>query len=146
MNSSAGSPTLKPANGCRRKAQTGGETAEPAAAAGRSGGEAATALSSENYVTILDEETLFTWIEKLKKAPLFAFDTETDSLDNISANMVGLSFAIEPGVAAYVPVAHDYLDAPDQIPRERVELLKPLLEDEKAEGWAKPQIRPRYSG
>ena len=94
--------------------------------------ETATALSSENYVTILDEETLLTWIENLKKAPLFAFDTETDSLDNVSANMVGLSFAIEPGVAAYVPVAHDYLDAPDQIPRDRVlELLKPLLEDDK---------------
>ncbi|MEQ0077379.1 DNA polymerase I [Klebsiella sp. CN_Kp118] len=94
--------------------------------------ETGTALSSENYVTILDEETLLTWIENLKKAPLFAFDTETDSLDNVSANMVGLSFAIEPGVAAYVPVAHDYLDAPDQIPRDRVlELLKPLLEDDK---------------
>lgn len=93
--------------------------------------ETATTLSSENYVTILDEETLLTWIEKLKKAPLFAFDTETDSLDNISANMVGLSFAIEPGVAAYVAVAHDYLDAPDQISRDRViELLKPLLEDD----------------
>ena len=93
--------------------------------------ETATTLSSENYVTILDEETLLAWIEKLKKAPLFAFDTETDSLDNISANMVGLSFAIEPGVAAYVPVAHDYLDAPDQISRDRViELLKPLLEDD----------------
>lgn len=95
--------------------------------------ETATALSSENYVTILDEETLLTWVESLKKAPLFAFDTETDSLDNVSANMVGLSFAIEPGVAAYVPVAHDYLDAPDQIPgADRVlELLKPLLEDDK---------------
>ncbi|EPP1405058.1 DNA polymerase I [Klebsiella oxytoca] len=94
--------------------------------------ETATVLSAENYVTILDEQTLFTWIENLKKAPLFAFDTETDSLDNVSANMVGLSFAIEPGVAAYVPVAHDYLDAPDQIPRDRVlELLKPLLEDDK---------------
>ncbi|MGL5697889.1 MAG: 5'-3' exonuclease H3TH domain-containing protein, partial [Kluyvera sp.] len=93
--------------------------------------DAAATLSAENYVTILDEATLMTWIEKLKKAPLFAFDTETDSLDNISANMVGLSFAIEPGVAAYVPVAHDYLDAPEQIARERVlELLKPLLEDE----------------
>ncbi|WP_433637897.1 DNA polymerase I [Kluyvera georgiana] len=93
--------------------------------------ETAATLSSENYVTILDEATLVSWIEKLKKAPLFAFDTETDSLDNISANMVGLSFAIEPGVAAYVPVAHDYLDAPDQIARERVlELLKPLLEDD----------------
>ncbi|KMV95753.1 DNA polymerase I [Klebsiella oxytoca 10-5244] len=94
--------------------------------------EAATVLSAENYVTILDEQTLLTWIENLKKAPFFAFDTETDSLDNVSANMVGLSFAIEPGVAAYVPVAHDYLDAPDQIPRDRVlELLKPLLEDDK---------------
>ena len=93
--------------------------------------ETAATLSSENYVTILNEATLVSWIEKLKKAPLFAFDTETDSLDNISANMVGLSFAIEPGVAAYVPVAHDYLDAPDQIARERVlELLKPLLEDD----------------
>ena len=93
--------------------------------------ETAATLSAENYVTILDEATLVSWIEKLKKAPLFTFDTETDSLDNISANMVGLSFAIEPGVAAYVPVAHDYLDAPEQISRERVlELLKPLLEDD----------------
>ncbi|MDV5354428.1 DNA polymerase I [Kosakonia sp. SMBL-WEM22] len=89
-------------------------------------------LSAENYVTILDEETLQSWIGKLKSAALFAFDTETDSLDNISANLVGISFAIEPGVAAYVPVAHDYLDAPEQIPRDRaLELLKPLLEDEK---------------
>ncbi|MBC1187259.1 DNA polymerase I [Kluyvera sichuanensis] len=93
--------------------------------------ETAATLSSENYVTILDEATLVSWIEKLKKVPLSAFDTETDSLDNISANMVGLSFATEPGIAAYVPVAHDYLDAPDQISRERaLELLKPLLEDE----------------
>lgn len=92
----------------------------------------AAALSAENYVTILDEPTLTDWIEKLKNAPLFAFDTETDSLENVSARMVGLSFAVEPGLAAYVPVAHDYIDAPDQIPLERVlALLKPLLEDEK---------------
>lgn len=94
--------------------------------------EEAVALSYENYVTILDEETLQAWIARLKKAPVFAFDTETDSLDNLTANLVGISFATEPGLAAYVPVAHDYLDAPDQLPRERVlELLKPLLEDEK---------------
>ena len=94
--------------------------------------EEAVALSFENYVTILDEETLQEWIGRLKKAPVFAFDTETDSLDNLTASLVGLSFATEPGLAAYVPVAHDYLDAPDQLPRERVlELLKPLLEDEK---------------
>ncbi|MBS1206799.1 MAG: polymerase [Proteobacteria bacterium] len=93
----------------------------------------AATLSAEQYVTILDEETLQQWIVKLNSASLFAFDTETDSLDNISAKLVGLSFAIEPGVAAYVPVAHDYLDAPDQIARDRaLELLKPLLEDENA--------------
>lgn len=90
------------------------------------------ALSFDNYETILEETQLVAWIEKLKKAPLFAFDTETDSLDNITASLVGLSFATEPGIAAYVPVAHDYLDAPAQISRARVlELLKPLLEDEK---------------
>lgn len=76
----------------------------------------ATALSYDNYVTILDEATLESWIETLKKAPVFAFDTETDSLDNHAANLVGLSFAIEPGVAAYVPVAHDYLMHPIRFP------------------------------
>ncbi|TGC92161.1 DNA polymerase I, partial [Salmonella enterica subsp. enterica serovar Wilhelmsburg] len=81
--------------------------------------EPTAALSYENYVTILDDVTLESWIEKLKKAPVFAFDTETDSLDNIAANLVGLSFAIAPGVAAYVPVAHDYLDARDDISRPR---------------------------
>ncbi|WP_318392778.1 DNA polymerase I [Enterobacter sp.] len=93
--------------------------------------EPATALSSEHYVTIFDEKTLTEWIERLKKAPVIAFDTETDSLDNVSANLVGLSFAVEPGQAAYIPVAHDYLDAPEQISRERaLALLTPLLEDE----------------
>lgn len=90
-------------------------------------------LSADRYVTVLDEAVLQEWIAKLKKAPLFAFDTETDSLDNVSANLVGLSFATEPGVAAYVPVAHNYMDAPEQISCDRaLELLKPLLEDEKA--------------
>ncbi len=92
----------------------------------------ATVISYDNYVTILDEETLKEWIAKLEKAPVFAFDTETDSLDNISANWSGF-LCYRAGVAAYIPVAHDYLDAPDQISRERaLELLKPLLEDEKA--------------
>lgn len=95
--------------------------------------EPATPLSAEHYVTVLDEPTLNEWIARLKKAPVFAFDTETDSLDNVSAQLVGLSFATEPGLAAYVPVAHDYLDAPEQLSRDRVlELLKPVLEDEKA--------------
>lgn len=60
----------------------------------------ATVISYDNYVTILDEETLKAWIAKLEKAPVFAFDTETDSLDNISANPVGL-FAIEPRSGIY---------------------------------------------
>jgi len=95
--------------------------------------EPATPLSAEHYVTVLDEPTLNEWITRLKKAPVFAFDTETDSLDNVSAQLVGLSFATEPGLAAYIPVAHDYLDAPEQLSRDRVlELLKPILEDEKA--------------
>ncbi len=95
--------------------------------------EPATVLSYDNYVTILDEKTLTEWIRRLEKAPFFAFDTETDSLDNHNARLVGFSFATEPGVAAYVPVAHDYIDAPEQLSCERVlELLKPLLESESA--------------
>lgn len=120
MQAKGGKPSAKP-------------LAAPAAAVEEEPEEPATVLSSENYVTILDEATLTQWIEKLKKAPVFAFDTETDSLDNISANMVGLSFAAEPGEAAYVPVAHDYIDAPEQLSLERVlELMKPLLEDDNA--------------
>ncbi|KAA8997423.1 DNA polymerase I [Affinibrenneria salicis] len=91
----------------------------------------ATALSAEGYVTILDEPTLMTWIERLKKAKVFAFDTETDSLDTISTNLIGISFAVTPGEAAYLPLAHDYLDAPPQLDRDLVlALFKPLLEDE----------------
>ncbi|CAI1234495.1 DNA polymerase I [Serratia quinivorans] len=90
-------------------------------------------LSQEGYVTILDEDTFTEWLEKLKKAEVFAFDTETDGLDTLTANLIGLSFAIAPGEAAYLPVAHDYLDAPTQLDRAHVlAALKPLLEDEKA--------------
>ncbi|MGX9518840.1 DNA polymerase I [Vibrio mediterranei] len=83
------------------------------------------------YETILTEESFNSWLEKLKSAPVIAFDTETDSLDYMVANLVGLSFAIEEGVAAYVPVAHDYIGAPEQLDRQWVlEQLKPLLEDD----------------
>ena len=95
--------------------------------------ETASVLSSDGYVTILDEATFDEWLQKLKKAELFAFDLETDSLDSWSASIVGLSFAVAPGEAAYLPVAHDYLDAPDQLDRGDVlKKLKPLLEDGKA--------------
>ncbi|KGA32682.1 DNA polymerase I [Pectobacterium brasiliense] len=89
-------------------------------------------LSTDGYVTILDEKTLLDWVERLKLAEVFAFDTETDGLDTLTANLIGLSFAIKPGEAAYLPLAHDYLDAPDQLDRTKVlALFKPLLEDEK---------------
>ncbi|MBT9182653.1 DNA polymerase I [Pectobacterium punjabense] len=89
-------------------------------------------LSADGYVTILDEKTLLDWVERLKQAEVFAFDTETDGLDTLTANLIGLSFAIKPGEAAYLPLAHDYLDAPEQLDRTTVlALFKPLLEDEK---------------
>ncbi|ULN64350.1 DNA polymerase I [Vibrio gigantis] len=91
----------------------------------------AVTIDRSNYETILDESSFNIWLEKLKASEVFAFDTETDSLDYMVANLVGLSFATEEGVAAYVPVAHDYLDAPQQLDRDWVlEQLKPILEDE----------------
>ncbi len=82
------------------------------------------------YETILDPARFEFWLEKLRQAPLFAFDTETTSLDAQQAQLVGLSFAVEPHEAAYVPLAHDYEGAPLQLDREAVLLaLKPLLED-----------------
>ncbi|UKA10099.1 DNA polymerase I [Photobacterium damselae] len=82
------------------------------------------------YEVILDQSRFDAWLEQLKSAEAFAFDTETDSLDYMVANLVGVSFAVEEGKAAYVPVAHDYLDAPEQLDRDWVlAQLKPLLED-----------------
>ncbi|MBF8722325.1 DNA polymerase I [Pseudomonas guariconensis] len=82
------------------------------------------------YETILDQARFEAWLAKLRQAPLFAFDTETTSLDAQQAKLVGLSFAVEPHEAAYVPLAHDYEGAPAQLDRDSVLLaLKPLLED-----------------
>lgn len=93
--------------------------------------DAPAGLRRDGYVTITDEETLRDWLARLEKAPLFAFDTETTSLDYMQAELVGLSFALAPGEAAYVPVAHDYPGAPDQLDRDAVlKLLKPLLESD----------------
>ncbi|MDJ0022552.1 DNA polymerase I [Pantoea eucrina] len=95
--------------------------------------EATSVLSADGYVTILDEATFSAWLDKLRQAEVFAFDLETDSLDTLSATIVGIAFAVAPGEAAYLPVAHDYLDAPDQLDRTDVlTKLKPLLEDERA--------------
>jgi DNA polymerase I len=89
-----------------------------------------TSVDRDSYVTITDDATLDDWLKRLVAAKLFAFDTETTSLDYMQAELVGVSFAISPGEAAYVPVAHDYPGAPDQLDRDAVlEKLKPLLED-----------------
>ncbi|MGL4250806.1 MAG: DNA polymerase I [Aeromonas sp.] len=83
-----------------------------------------------DYRCILDEAEFDGWLKQLKVAPLFAFDTETTSLDYMEARVVGVSFAVEPGKAAYVPFGHDYLGAPAQLSEELVlGKLKPLLED-----------------
>ncbi|QJR80991.1 DNA polymerase I [Alteromonas pelagimontana] len=88
-------------------------------------------ISADNYETIFSEADFDRWLEKLKAAPLIAFDTETTSLDYMEAQLVGVSFCTAPGEAAYVPVAHDYPDAPEQLNRDWVlAKLKPLLEDE----------------
>ncbi|MCO7505195.1 MULTISPECIES: DNA polymerase I [unclassified Pseudomonas] len=82
------------------------------------------------YETILDKARFDVWLQKLKDAELFAFDTETTGVDAQQAQLVGLSFAVKPHEAAYIPLAHDYEGAPQQLDRELVlNALKPLLED-----------------
>lgn len=84
----------------------------------------------DQYETILDEEALGRVLDEIRAAGLVAFDTETTSLNELEAELVGVSLATKPGHAWYAPVAHRYLGAPVQIPRDRaVSLLKPLLED-----------------
>ena len=86
--------------------------------------------AEKKYETVTDWAQLERWIAALRAAPLFSFDTETNSLDYMKADIVGVSFATEPGVAAYVPLKHDYPGAPDQLDRDKVlAALKPLLED-----------------
>ncbi|MFQ2740972.1 DNA polymerase I [Aeromonas caviae] len=110
-----------------KELESGGEESE---AAGDEEGAAPVAAIETDYRCILDEAEFDEWLARLQAAPLFSFDTETTSLDYMDARVVGVSFAIEPGKAAYVPFGHDYLGAPVQL-TEAVVLgkLKPLLED-----------------
>jgi DNA polymerase-1 len=116
-----------PAAGAPATAVSGAEA--PAAA------DAATpvglrAPDRQHYTMITDWAELEGWLARLRDAELFAFDTETTSLDYMNARIVGCSFCIEPGHGAYVPLAHDYAGAPPQLERERVlAALRPLLED-----------------
>ncbi|KAA5836644.1 DNA polymerase I [Pseudomonas chlororaphis] len=82
------------------------------------------------YETILDQARFDVWLEKLKNAKLFAFDTETTGIDAQQAQLVGLSFAVQANEAAYIPLTHSYLDVPEQLDRDTVlRALKPILED-----------------
>jgi DNA polymerase-1 len=87
---------------------------------------------ARTYETILTRESLHTWIKRLESAPLFALDTETTSLNYMTAEIVGVSFCTEPGHAAYLPLAHRYAGAPKQLDRDQaLAALKPLLESDR---------------
>jgi len=91
---------------------------------------AASVNTERNYSTILTVEDLDLWINKLSHAELICFDTETTSLDPMLATIVGMSFSIKPGEAAYLPLTHDYFDAPVQLPlAETLAKVKPILEN-----------------
>ena len=86
-------------------------------------------ISSENYRTLQTEKDVEDYLKELSSAPFFAFDTETTSLNYMQAELVGVSLATEPGKAVYIPVGHDYMDAPEQVSRDwLLEKLKPILE------------------
>ena len=87
-------------------------------------------IDRSRYETLLTEVDLNRWVEKLKQAKLFALDTETDNLDYMAANLVGISFALENGEAAYLPLQLDYLGAPKTLEKiTALSLLKPVLEN-----------------
>ncbi|UCH17246.1 MAG: DNA polymerase I [Burkholderiales bacterium] len=91
---------------------------------------ASSASIERRYETVLTDEALARWVDLVQSAPLAALDTETDSLDAMRARLVGISLSTAPGVAAYIPVAHNGPDAPQQLPLERVlAALRPWLED-----------------
>jgi len=116
--------------------QLGGEEAEqglpgtPVVTPG-SGPEPSGARANGSYATVLTELELHDWLKRLKAADLFAFDTETTSLNYMDAEIVGVSFSIEPGEAAYVPLGHDYAGAPAQLDRAAtLAALRPILESD----------------
>ncbi len=87
-------------------------------------------VNTTDYQLLLNEADVQAWLQRCRNRTGFAFDTETTSLDYMEAQLVGISLAVQPGEAVYIPCGHDYVGAPDQISRARlIELLKPLLED-----------------
>ncbi|TBW12412.1 DNA polymerase I [Azotobacter chroococcum subsp. isscasi] len=106
------------------------ELLREAHAAGADSPAADPAAPRAHYETVLDQERFTAWLDKLAQAGLIAFDSETTSLDAQQAELVGLSFAVSPHEAAYIPLAHRYMGVPEQLDRDAVlAALKPLLED-----------------
>ncbi len=115
-----------PVSGPDSKSDAGTSTTESVTTA-----VAPTEAIETNYKTILEKADFEAWIEKLKNAELFAFDTETTSLNYMEAEIVGFSFSVTAGEAAYVPLMHDYVGAPEQIDREwALTIIKPVLESD----------------
>lgn len=91
---------------------------------------APTTMVTTDYHIVAEQTDFERWLQRLQQAPEFAFDTETTGLNYMTAEIVGVSFSLEAGEAAYVPLMHDYMGAPEQLDREQVlEALKPLLEN-----------------
>jgi DNA polymerase-1 len=110
---------------------TDGADAAPPTGSGNLEIRSEIAAAPRRYELVLDEPAFARWCARLQQAELFAFDTETTSLDYMEARLVGVSFCIEPGEAAYVPLAHDYVGAPQQLSINHVlEKLAPILESE----------------
>jgi len=122
---------LRELGGLTPAAPTGAAaSAAPAAAPGETGDMFAAGPATVSYDTVLTEAQLDAWMARVAAAELTAIDTETTSLEPMTAEMVGISLATEPGIACYIPMAHRYPGAPEQLSRELVlEKLKPWLED-----------------
>ncbi len=122
-------PASAPAPAAIAAAAHSGGAATPAATPGAAALPDNSGLAG-HYETVFDRDHLARWITRLRAAPLAALDTETDSLNPMQARIVGISFAVQPGEAAYVPLRHDFPGAPDQLPLDEVLTeLKPWLED-----------------
>jgi len=121
---------LRQLTGTAAQAAGSRDTASERGFSGRASGPVSRSPApARHYELIATEKQLNAWLGKLEKAALFAFDTETTSLDYMQAKIVGMSFCIEPGHAAYLPLAHDYTGAPEQLDfRKALAKLKPLLE------------------
>ena len=118
----APSPGARPARAAQANPAAAAATATPSAAF----------VDARRYEAVLDAAALEGWIAKLEAAPLACFDTETTSLDPMAAEIVGLSFCVSAGEACYVPLAHRYPGAPDQLDREKtLERLRPWFEGER---------------